>query len=159
MNLSRRYSRFATVSLAMALAACASAPRPTPLAADSEAFASRLIAEKVGVAADAQRDFAQLQAEHHAELALRQAQIDADRIDIDYIGSPQELLQTVANRYGYRYVEIGKRTNLKPINVRFDDTAPMELLRTVGHQVNASADVVLDKPERTIRLVYKTLEG
>lgn len=159
MSLNRRLTVFRLTAHAVAVlaTACATTPRPAPMLADSEAFASHLIAEKAGVAADAQRDFAQMQAEHRAELAIKQARLEDDRVDIDYIGSPQELLQTVANRYGYRYVEIGARTNLKPVNIRFANTDAVELLRSVGQQVHASADVVLDKSERTIRLVYKSV--
>lgn len=145
------------MTAALATAACAHRPpSPAEPSPDSEAFASHLIAEKVAVASQAQRDFAQMQAEHRADIAVRQHQLDSDLIDVDYIGSPQELLQTMANRYGYVYVEIGRHTALKPVNVRFARTSPVELLRSVGHQVHASADVVLDKNERAIRLIYKT---
>lgn len=149
-------SLLVAMTAALATAACAHRPpSPAEPSPDSEAFASHLIAEKVAVASHAQREFAQMQAEHRAEIAVRQYRLDSDVIDVDYIGSPQELLQTMANRYGYTYVEIGRHTALKPVNVRFASTSPIELLRSVGHQVHASADVVLDKGERTIRLIYK----
>jgi len=143
-------------ALAGALAGCAS----TPSVQDTETIAiSRLIAEKVAVAAEAQREYVALVNENKAALSRKQAAIEKDEVDIDYIGKPQELLQTLAHRYGYRYIESGKRTDLRIINVRVQKTPPIEVLRNIGYQIDPSADVVLDKRAKTIRLIYKTPGG
>lgn len=143
------------VAVIATLAGCASSPQPTT--SDTEAFASRLIADKVAVAADAQRDYVALVSEDKTVLNRKQASIETDEVDVDYIGKPQELLQTFAYRYGYKYVESGKRSNLRTINVRVQKVAPVEVLRNVGHQVDNGADVVLDKGAKTLRLIYKNL--
>jgi len=141
--------------LTVALSGCATSPVPTAM--DTEAFASRLIADKVAVAADAQREYVALVNEDRSVLSRKQAAMEVDEVDVDYIGKPQELLQTFAYRYGYRYVESGKRIDLRTINVRVQKVPPVEVLRNIGYQVDALADVVLDKDARTLRLIYKNL--
>lgn len=143
------------VLAAAALSGCATSPVPTTK--DTEAFASRLLAEKVAVAADAQREYAALVNEDRLALSRKQAAMETDEVDVDYIGKPQELLQTFAYRYGYRYIESGKRVDLRTINVRVQKAPPIEVLRNIGHQVDAAADVVLDKNDKTLRLIYKNL--
>jgi len=137
------------------LAGCVSSPAPS--SKDTEAFASRLIAAKVAVAADAQREYVAVLNEDKAVLSRKQAALDTDEVDVDYIGKPQELLQTFAYRYGYRYVESGKYVDLRTINVRVQKALPIEVLRNIGYQVDAVADVVLDKNAKILRLVYKSL--
>ncbi len=138
-----------------ALAGCATSPAPTTK--DTEAFASRLIADKVAVAADAQREYVALAKEDKLVLYRKQAALESDEVDVDYIGKPQELLQTFAYRYGYRYIESGKRVDLRTINVRVQQTPPVEVLRNIGYQLEPEAEVVLDKNTKTLRLIYKNL--
>lgn len=148
-------SSIAKVGMLLAAAALAGCAAPSSTTDDTEAFASRLIADKVAVAADAQRDYVALVNEDKTVLLRKQAAMESDEVDVDYIGQPQELLQTFAHRYGYRYIESGKRTDLRMINVRMLKTAPVEVLRNVGYQVDSGADVVLDKNAKTLRLIYK----
>ncbi len=121
-----------------------------------EVYANRLLADKMAVAADAQRDYAALVAEGQARVERKQEMLQLDLIDVDYIGMPQELLQTIAYRYGYRYVEVGHRAQLRAINVKVKNVSPTDVLRTIGQQIDRQADVVLSLPSRTIRLTYKT---
>jgi len=139
--------------VASGLVACSSTPQSTTT--DTEAFASRLIADKVAVAADAQRQYVALVNEDTLALTRRQVALDTDEVDVDFIGKPQELLQTFAFRYGYRYVESGKRLDLRTVNVRVQASPPIEVLRNIGYQIDALADVVLDKSNKVLRLVYK----
>lgn len=134
---------------------CASTP--VPVEEDTEAFASKVIADKVGVAADAQRDYAALVNEDRAVMLKKQAAFDADLIDVDYIGKPQELLQTLAHRYGYKYVESGKRNDLRTVNIRVRRTSPVEVMKNVGYQIDSMADVVLEKNAKVLRLNYKPI--
>ena len=60
-----------------------------------------------------------------------------------------------SNRYGYNFVEIGKKRDLRIINVRMKSTNPEEVMRSIAHQIEYAGDVVLDKNTRVIRLVYK----
>lgn len=144
-----------TIVVGLVVTGCASTRPVATTTEDTEAFAGRLIAEKVSVAADAQRDFVAMVAEDQDMTFRKQAALDTDAIDVDFIGAPQELLQTMAHRYGYRYIESGKRSDLRTINVRVLRASPVEVLRNIGHQVDAGAEVVLDVNEKVLRLVYK----
>ena len=52
-------------------------------------------------------------------------------------------------------MEIGKKRDLRIINVRMKSTNPEEVMRSIAHQIEYAGDVVLDKNTRVIRLVYK----
>ena len=122
---------------------------------EAQAFADRLIAEKIAVAADAQREFVALVNEDKAMMAQKQKSLETDEVDVDYLGKPQELLQVFAHRYGYRFVESGKYRTLRNINVRMTKTPPLEVLRNVGYQINSAANVILDKNAHVLRLEYR----
>lgn len=142
------------VLLVLSLAGCAIGPAPNPVT--EEVYANRLMAEKMAIAADAQREHAALVAEGQSRIERKQEMLELDLISIDYIGMPQELLQTIAYRYGYRFVEIGRRQQLRSINIKVEQTSPVDVLRTIGQQVDRNANVVLSLTTRTIRLEYKT---
>ena len=134
-------------SLAASLAGCASTYEESSARKeqieDTQAFADRLIAQKMAVASDAQREYVALVNEDKAVMAQRQKSLETDEVDVNYQGKPQELLQVFSHRYGYRFVESGKYRNLRNINVR------------MGNQINAAADVQLDKSNHVLRLIYK----
>ncbi|WP_460199014.1 DotD/TraH family lipoprotein (plasmid) [Xanthomonas campestris pv. passiflorae] len=153
MRVSLFFKAVPLVAAGLMVAGCASNPSTKATTADS-VQASRLIAEKVAVAADAQRQYVDLVRDDKVVLARRQAAIDTDAVDVDFIGKPQELFQTMAFRYGYQYVESGRRSELRTINVRVTRTAPIEVLRNVGYQLGTAADVELDKNSKTLRLIY-----
>lgn len=118
-------------------------------------MAESIIATQVAVAADAQRDYSAILAEDARISYQKNEELNYDVIDVDYIGKPLPLLQGFSTRYGYNFVEIGKRRDLRIINVRMKSTTPEEVMRSVAHQINYAGDVVLDKNTRVIRLVYK----
>lgn len=142
--------------LVVLLAGCAIGGGQGADGVSHEVYANRLLADKMAVAADAQRDYAALVAEGRSRVERKQEMLQQDLINVDYIGMPQELLQTIAYRYGYRYVEVGQRTQLRAINLKTTNAAPVDVLRSIGQQVDHQADVVLSLPTRTIRLLYKT---
>ena len=65
------------------------------------------------------------------------------------------MLNAMANRYGYSLIEIGKRRDLRIINIRMKSVAPIEMLRNVSNQINYAADIILDKNSGTLRIIYK----
>jgi len=152
----RLKTRWAPCALIVLLAGCAFGPSRPADEVTHEVYANRLMADKMAVAADAQRDYAALVAEGKARVERKQEMLQQDLINVDYIGMPQELLQTIAYRYGYRYVEVGQRVQLRTINVKVEGASPTDVLRTIGQQIDRQADVVLSLPTRTIRLTYKT---
>ena len=144
-------NKFAIVVAApMVLAACAT----TRVTSDSR-MAESIIASQVTVAADAQREYAAIIAEDARISYQKNEEMNTDVIDVDYIGKPLPLLQGFSTRYGYNFIEIGKRRDLRIINVRMKSTTPEEVMRSVAHQINYAGDVVLDKNTRVIRLIYK----
>lgn len=135
---------------ALVLSACGTTGQPR-----EEDFASKLISEKAAIAAGAQRDYAALLAEDYSTVLKRQAAFDSDTIDVDYIGNPKELVQSVASRYGMAFNEMGKPVELRPINIRMKGVTPDNLLRNIGNQINAGADVVLNKQTKSVTIEYK----
>ena len=121
-----------------------------------EDFASKLIAEKAAIAAGAQRDYASLLAEDYTTVQKRWAAFETDTIDVDYIGNPKELVQSIASRYGMSFRETGKQIDLRPVNIRMKGVTPDALLRNLGNQMHAAADVVLDRPAKALIIEYKT---
>lgn len=145
-----------TVMVLAAINSGCATHRQSTATPDTEAFASRVIAEKVSVAASAHQRYVALVAEDQSRLASKQATLESDFIDVDYIGKPQDLVQAIASRYGYRYYEEGRTSLLRVINIRVTKAMPIEVLQNVGRQIDAGADVELDKTSKTIKLIYKT---
>lgn len=136
------------------LGGCATVDKHPPLPTSGSQYISNVMADDVTQAVQAQQAFEEVLAENARTLSLKQKAIDTDQVDIDYIGTPQELLQTMAYRYGYRYVETGKREDLRVINVRVKKTSPVNVLRSIAYQIAYGAKVVLDKRTKELRLVY-----
>lgn len=153
----RKFSLLACAVLALVVSGGCANQKPN--SAEPESFAKKLISEKVAIAAGAQRDYAALLAEDYSTIQRRQASFSADTVDIDYIGSPKELVQTVAARYGYAFRETGKPIDLRPVNIRMKGVTPEEILRNVGNQIDSGGDVVLDKGVKAITIQYKNRDG
>lgn len=142
------YAGFAMVFL---LAGCASNPPQQ----EEEDFATRLMAEKAAIAAAAQRDYAALLAEDYATLQKRWTAFDADTIDVDFIGNPKELVETIASRYGMSFGETGQKLDLKTINIRVKGVKPDAVLRNIGNQIHAGADLIFDRSTKSLTIEYK----
>jgi defect-in-organelle-trafficking protein DotD len=151
---SLKHSTVAAIVVAILAAGCAT-KQTAEVTPDSEAYARQIILEKVDAAVSAQRELAETTAEGKQQILRRQAALDADEVDIDYLGKPQALLEAIAYRYGYKYVETGKHADLKTVNIRVQKRGVLEVLRDVGYQIDSGADVVLDKDAKIIRLIYK----
>ena len=143
----------AGLAIALMLGGCA-----TPVPQDED-FAAKLITEKAAIAAGAQRDYAALLAEDFSTVQKRWATFDTDTIDVDYIGDPKELVQSVASRYGMKFVENGKRLDLRPVNVRMKGVTPDALIRNLGNQMHAGADVILDRQAKMVIIEYKNRDA
>lgn len=139
----------AGLAMALLLGGCA-----TNVPQDED-FVSKLIAEKAAIAAGAQRDYASLLAEDYTTVQKRWAAFETDTIDVDYIGNPKELVQSIASRYGMSFSETGRQIDLRPVNIRMKGVTPDALLRNLGNQMHAAADVVLDRPAKALIIEYK----
>ena len=125
-----------------------------PLSSDSS-LAESVIAQKVSIAAEAQRDYLALLQEDSRIQRIRNEDFNNELVDVDYIGKPLPILSSMGNRYGFNLVEIGKRKELRIINIRMKNVSPVEVLRSIAQQIDYSANVILDKNSNTIRIVYK----
>lgn len=143
------------VASAIVVSGCATQQPSSEASPDSQAYARKLIVEKVDSAVQSLRALAATTQEGKEMVARKQAALDEDEVDIDYAGKPQPLLESMAYRYGYKYVETGKRAELRTINLRVERTRVVEVLRDVGLQIDKGADLVLDKDAKVIRLIYK----
>lgn len=144
--------------IAVSLSGCAH--QPTALN-ESETKAEELLKKKIITASEANNEYSLAIRENFATLPRKQIMLERDRINVDYIGKPESLLQTLANRYGYQYIEIGKRSELPTINIRQGEVTPELLIENIKVQINEAADLLIDKRDKTLRLVYrnKYLDG
>ena len=122
---------------------------------EKEDFASSLIAEKTAIAAAAQRDYVALLSEDYSTLQKRWLSFDKDTIDLDFIGNPKELIQTIASRYGMSFSEVGRPVEFRQINIRMSGVKPDDALRNIGNQINAAADIVFNRTSHSITIEYK----
>lgn len=132
------------------LAACSSSRTSSDVS-----LAEAVIAQKISVAAAAQQDYLAILNEDSRIKNVHRDDFDNELIDVDYIGKPLPMLNAMANRYGYSLIEIGKRRDLRIINIRMKSVAPIEMLRNVSNQINYAADIILDKNSGTLRIIYK----
>lgn len=142
--------------LVAVLSGCAVTKQPD--GPDSEAQARRVILERVDAAVTAQRDLASAQSEAKASASRRQAALESDEVDIDYQGRVQPLLEALAVRYGYKFVEAGRRggQELPMVNIRCTKKGVIPVLEDLGLQIDKGAQIVLDKDIKAVRLVYKS---
>lgn len=143
--------------IGLLLAGCATMASHPPPPTSGPEYISSLMASSVTQAVQAQQAFEQVLAENARTLSLKQKAIDTDQVDIDYIGKPQDILQSIAYRYGYGYVETGRRQDLRIVNVRLSKISPVEVLRSISYQISYGAKVILDKKTKELRLVYLNL--
>ena len=144
----------AVLITAVTLSACASKP-PQGVRPDSPAYARSIVVEKVDAAVQAQRELAAATEEGIAQRLRKQAALETDAVDIDYIGPAQPLLEEIAFRYGYRYVETGKVVDLAIVNLRVQNAPVQEVLHNLAYQIDSSASVELDTQAKVLRLLYK----
>jgi defect in organelle trafficking protein DotD len=143
------YKRLVFISsLLLITSGCATkTDSPNVLSADS------VIAQKVAVAVEALQDYRTLIQEESR--SQRNEDFSTDMVDVDYIGKPMPMLNALADRYGFKLVEIGKKNDLQIINLRMENTAPVEILRNISKQIDYGADLILDKKTYTLQVVYK----
>ncbi|WP_240533985.1 hypothetical protein [Aeromonas veronii] len=140
---------------AVALAGCATSPVPTTK--DTEAFASRLIADKVAVAADAQREYVALVNEDKSVLSVSRRRWRRTKWMSITSASRRNCCRPSPTATAIATSRAASGSICAPSTTRVQKTPPIEVLRNIGYQVDAAADVVLDKNAKTLRLIYKNL--
>lgn len=113
-----------------------------------------IISQETQEAMRATQKLTKYRQQYNETLAYRQGSFEEDQILLDYIGKPEPLLNSIAIRYGYRYVEVGVKQDLPIMNFTKYETTPEQALVDVDAQLGTSADISLDKQQKLITLVY-----
>lgn len=145
------YKRYFLINLLLLIASgCASGNRaPQNLPTDS------VIAQKVAIAVKAQQDYQLIVRENSHSKNHENGNFNTDIVDVDYIGKPLPILKALSNKYGFRFVEIGKKTDLRILNIRMEHVLPIDVLENISKQIDYATDVVLDKESNTLKIIYK----
>ena len=123
---------------------------------NSQEFVEAMMIQKSAEAVEAQQQYAMIVAENREQKNQKQNLFDNEEIDIiGFIGKPKIILKAISNRYGYEFNEIGTSRNLPTIIIDVKKQTPLEVLKMISYQVDKVADIVLDKDEKVLRLVYK----
>lgn len=84
----------------------------------------------------------------------RTKNFETDKIYVDYIGSPRNVLASVAIKYDYRFIEQGKLRDLPVVNFTNYYATPEQIVVQVDAQIGQSAKVSVDKNNKVITLHY-----
>lgn len=114
-----------------------------------------IIAQESQKALLAQQSYKTAQAENLRQIQVKQARFNVDLIDANYIGTPEVLLNSVANTFGYRYLEAGPVRSLPIVNFTNRKVTGFELVKDVGIFVDSYANIIVDHQNKTIVLQYK----
>ena len=81
-------------------------------------------------------------------------------MSVNWIGPVDQITKAVANKAGYRFVPMGSAPST-PIVVSIDVTNKpvIEILRSIGLQLGARADVHVDSASRVVELNYPPVTG
>lgn len=110
-------------------------------------------------AMNAAKQLSKYQDSYNATLDYRQRQFDTDQVMIDYIGKPNTVLNSIAIRYGYRYIELGRAQDLPTVNFTQYWTTPNNAVVNINAKLGSTANVALDKKQKVITLIYPNAMG
>lgn len=110
-------------------------------------------------AMNAAQQLSKYQESYNATLDYRQREFDADQIMIDYIGKPNAVLNSIAIRYGFRYIEVGEATSLPTVNFTKYWTTPENAVIDIDAKLGDSAQIAVDKEQKIITLIYPSADN
>jgi hypothetical protein len=145
---------FSTFSVVLALTGCQSyyyVPSPkfdveSPLGVLSKA-AQDAVAE--------QQTYALTQRQYLDNLAITNSNINKDVLVVDFVGDSQTLLQSVAYRFGYRFIEAGNIRQLPIVNFHKRKMTGADLVKDTALQLGNAATVDFDSQSKTITLIHR----
>lgn len=114
-----------------------------------------IISQRSQEAQDATNSLVKFTQQFNETLDYKQRSFENDQIKINYIGKPDNLLSSIAYRYGYRYVEVGNYRDLPTVNFTDYWTTPQLAVTNVDAQLKETADIAVDKQAKSITLIYK----
>lgn len=113
-----------------------------------------IIATESQKAMNAAQQLAKYQDSYNATLDYRQRQFESDQVMIDYIGKPNTVLNSIAIRYGYRYIELGTPQDLPTVNFTKYWTTPNNAVVNIDAKLGSQASIAVDKKQKVITLLY-----
>jgi hypothetical protein len=157
---------FAGLGIAsLTLTACAGSAKKKPapitqeyqtLDPNSPEYIEAMLIQKSSEATEAQKAYVMIVAEQQQAKEEKQAAFDTEYIEVqNFIGKPNSLLKALAHRYGYEYREEGFAKNLPTLNLDIKNDPPIEVLKQISYQINSVADMIVDKDQKIIRLIYR----
>lgn len=151
------------VTAAVSMTGCAS-NQPTYSKNVAVAYPStegvlEIIATESQKAMNAAQQLAKYQDSYNATLDYRQRQFETDQVMIDYIGKPNTVLNSIAIRYGYRYIELGNPQDLPTVNFTKYWTTPNNAVVNIDAKLGSQASIAVDKKQKVITLIYPNTES
>lgn len=92
--------------------------------------------------------------ENLKQIQIKQTKIDTDIMTVDYIGTPEMLLNSIANQFGYRYLESGSHRQLPIVNFTNRKETGLEMVKDVAVFLDGYANINVDVQNKTILLTY-----
>lgn len=151
------------VTAAISMTGCATNQtgysKNVPIAYPSTESALEIIATESQKAMNAAQQLAKYQDSYNATLDYRQRQFETDQVMIDYIGKPNTVLNSIAIRYGYRYIELGNPQGLPTVNFTNYWTTPNNAVVNIDAKLGSQGSIAVDKKQKVITLIYPNTQS
>lgn len=113
-----------------------------------------IISQESQKALHAQQILTKYKQAQNQTLDYRQKSFETDKIVVDFIGKPRDVISSVAIKYGYRFIEVGNPRDLPIVNFTQVYSTPENLLINLNAQLQNQAELSINKNEKIITLVY-----
>ncbi|MGP9668691.1 DotD/TraH family lipoprotein [Psychrobacter sp. AOP31-A1-22] len=113
-----------------------------------------IISQESQKALNAQKMLVAYREQYNNTLDYRRKSFTEDKVKVDYIGKPQPLLNSLAIRYGYRFLEYGVERDLPTVNFTDYWSTPENIVVNLSAQLGDQAGISVDKQQKVITLVY-----
>lgn len=114
----------------------------------------QIISQESQKALNAQQILTKYKQAQNQTLDMRQKSFETDKILVDFIGNPRNVISSIAIKYGYRFIELGNPTSLPTVNFTQVHSTPEELLINLNAKLSEHASIAINKNEKVITLVY-----
>lgn len=113
-----------------------------------------IISQESQKALNAQKMLVAYREQYNNTLDYRRKSFTEDKVKVDYIGKPQPLLNSLAIRYGYRFLQYGSERDLPTVNFTDYWSTPENIVVNLSAQLGDQAGISVDKQQKVITLVY-----
>lgn len=113
-----------------------------------------IISQESQKALHAQQILTKYKQAQNQTLEYRQKSFENDKIIVDFIGKPRDVISSIAIKYGYRFIEVGNPRDLPIVNFTQVYSTPQDLLVNLNAQLGKQAELSINKNEKIITLVY-----